>query len=204
MRKLTVLSEIAASQTKLDIWVAEGKLNSARVEAFKAKAANATAELQIMQSNTTLASECMVVDAERKSINQCKQMEKLTKLAVLAVLAGNDTALAAFEQKKGLNQTGIEKLKAEVAEASTNCRRCKPTPLSQISVPNVSNRGAVLTTSHNTTHLLQVIVLTSSLVSDSDNTTQAGLVQQSTGGTSGLTMPYVLLPALAAVFALFL
>ena len=116
MRKLTALSQIAANQTKLDAWVAEGKLDTAEVDAIKAKAANATAELQTMQSNTTLAGECAVVDAEHKTVQQCKQMKKLTKLAALA---GNDTAMAAFEQKKGLNETGIEKLKAKVAEAAT-------------------------------------------------------------------------------------
>lgn len=116
MRKLTVLSEIANNQTKLDAWVAEGKLDAPEVDAIKAKAVNATAELQAMQSNTTLVGECAIVDAERKSAQQCRQMKKLTKLAALA---GNDTAMAAYEQKKGLNETDIEKLKTKVAEAAT-------------------------------------------------------------------------------------
>jgi hypothetical protein len=115
MRKLTIFTQFAANQTKLDAWVAEGKLDTAQVDAIKAKAANATTELQTMQSNTTLVSECAVVNAERKSVTQCWQMKKLNKLAKLA---GNDTALAAFETKKGLNETGIEKLKAKIAEAS--------------------------------------------------------------------------------------
>lgn len=116
MRKLNALSQIAANQTKLDAWVAQGKLDTAEVDALKARAANATAELQTMQSNTTLVSECAIVSAERKSVQQCKQMKMLTKLAALA---GNETAMTAFEQKKKLNETGIEKLKAKIAEAQT-------------------------------------------------------------------------------------
>lgn len=116
MRKLTMLSDLANNQTKLDAWVAAGKLDTTKVDALKAKAANATMELQTMQSNTTLVGECAVVDANLKTVSQCKQMKALTKLAALA---GNDTAMTAFEQKKGLNETGIEKLKAKIAEAST-------------------------------------------------------------------------------------
>lgn len=115
MRRLTIVSEIAANQTKLDVWVTEGKLDANEVNAIKAKAANATTELQAIRSNTTLVGECAIVDAERKSAKQCKQMKQLAKLAALA---GNDTAMTAFEEKKGLNETQIETLKAKVSEAS--------------------------------------------------------------------------------------
>jgi hypothetical protein len=114
LRKLSALSQIAANQTRLDAWVTEGKLDTAEVDALKAKAANATAELQTMESNTTLVSECAIFNAERKSINQCKRMKMLTKLAALA---SNETAMTAFEQRKRLNETGIEKFKAKIAEA---------------------------------------------------------------------------------------
>lgn len=116
MRRLFALSQITANQTKLDAWVAEGKLNTAEVDALKSKAANATAELQTLQSNTTLVAECAVVNAERKSIAQCMRLKQLTKMASLA---GNSTALAAFGQKRGLNETQIEKLKAKIADAPT-------------------------------------------------------------------------------------
>ena len=116
MRRLNALSQLSANQTKLDTWVAEGKLDTAGVDAIKEKAANAIAELQTLQSNTTLVAECAVVNAERRSVRQCKKIKKLTKLAALA---GNETALAALEQKKGLNETAIERLKTKIAEAST-------------------------------------------------------------------------------------
>ena len=42
------------------------------------------------------------------------QMKQLTKLATLA---GNATALAAFEQKKKMNDTQIEMFKTKIADA---------------------------------------------------------------------------------------
>ncbi|KAJ4406841.1 hypothetical protein N0V91_004271 [Didymella pomorum] len=189
MRKLDALSQIAANQTKLDAWVAQGKLNTAEVDALKAKAANATAELQTMQSNTTLVSECAVVNAERKSVNQCMQMKMLTKLAALA---GNETAMTAFEEKKKLNETGIEKLKTKIAEAQTKLKDMQSnTTLTDFCTQRAQQqqqKGGDSTDSS----------------SDGTSTSQA---QQATGGASGLTaqtMPYVLVPALAAIFALFL
>ncbi|KAF3042985.1 hypothetical protein E8E12_009676 [Didymella heteroderae] len=190
MRKLNAISQIAANQTKLDAWVAEGKLDTAEVDALKAKAANATAELQTMQSNTTLVGECAVVDAERKSVNQCKQMKMLTKLAALA---GNETAMTAFEQKKKLNETGIEKLKTKIAEAQTKLKDMESnTTLTDFCTQRAQQQ--------------QQKGSDSSSGSSSDGTT-SGQAQQATGGAAGLTaqtMPYVLVPALAAVFALFL
>lgn len=119
MRRLYAVSQITANQTKLDGWVAEGKLNEAEVDALETKAAAATTELRALQSNTTLVSECAAVSAERKSIFQCMRLKQLTKLATLA---GNATALAAFGQKKGLNETQIEALKAKIADAPTKLR----------------------------------------------------------------------------------
>ncbi|KZM26456.1 hypothetical protein ST47_g2261 [Ascochyta rabiei] len=183
IRNLAVLSGLASNQTKLDAWVAEGRLNTAEVDAIKAKAANATTELQSLQTNTTLVGECTVVNAERESVKQCKQMMKLAKLASLA---GNDTATAAFEQKKGLNETGIENLKAKIAEASTKLQEMQSnTTLTSFCTQRQQQNGDA---------------------SDADDTT-AGSVQQASGGAAGLTaqtITYILASALAAVFTLFL
>ncbi|KAF9700528.1 hypothetical protein EKO04_001899 [Ascochyta lentis] len=183
IRKLNVLSELANNQTKLDAWVAEGRLNTAEVDAIKAKAANSTAELQTLQSNTTLVGECAVVNAERKSIRQCRQMKWLAKLAALA---GNDTAAAAFEKKKGLNETGIEKLKKKIAEASVKLQEMQSnTTLTSFCTQRQQQKGDG---------------------SDAQGTT-AGSVQQASGGAAGFTArttPLILVSALAAVFTLFL
>ncbi|KAF3053778.1 hypothetical protein E8E11_005015 [Didymella keratinophila] len=189
MRKLNALSQIAANQTKLDAWVAEGKLDTAEVDALKAKAANATAELQTMQSNTTLVSECAIVNAERKSVNQCKQMKMLTKLAALA---GNETAMTAFEEKKKLNETGVAKLKTKIAEAQTKLKDMQSnTTLTDFCTQRAQQQQQKGGDSSDSS-------------SDGTSTIQA---QQATGGASSVTaqtMPYILVPALAAIFALFL
>ncbi|KAJ4990848.1 hypothetical protein SVAN01_03637 [Stagonosporopsis vannaccii] len=188
MRRLNVLSQLSANQTKLDTWVAEGKLDTDEVNAIKAKAANATTELQILQSNTTLVAECAVVDAERKSVKQCRKMKKLTKLARLA---GNETALAAFEQKKGLNETGVELLKTKIVEASTKLQEMRSnTTLVDFCAQRKQQKGDGEL---------------NSTLPDSDDTA-ADQVQQTTGSASGLTakaMPFVLVPAVAAVFTVF-
>lgn len=114
MRNLNALTQLAANQTKLDSWVSMGKLDQAGVDALKAKAANATTELKTLESNTTLVTECAAVNAERKSLGQCMEMKQLTKLATLA---GNATALAAFESKKKMNETQMEKFKTKIADA---------------------------------------------------------------------------------------
>ncbi|KAJ4339159.1 hypothetical protein N0V95_007844 [Ascochyta clinopodiicola] len=183
LRKLTVLSELANNQTKLDAWVTAGKLDTAEVDAIKAKAANATTELQSMQANTTLVGECAIVNAERKSVNQCKQMKKLAKLAALA---GNDTAMAAFEQKKGLNETGIEKLKAKIAQASTKLQEMQSnTTLTSFCTQRQQQKGDTSSAEDKT----------------------AGSAQQAKSGAAGFTAQtttYLLASALAAAFALFL
>ncbi|KAF2652011.1 hypothetical protein K491DRAFT_605765 [Lophiostoma macrostomum CBS 122681] len=119
MAKLTKLTNLAANQTKLDAMIASGKINATEVDAIKAKAANATSELQTMQSNTTLVSECAVVDAHQAVLKECKQMTKLTKLADLAT---NQTAMDALMQKKNLNDTQMAKLQERIANATTKLK----------------------------------------------------------------------------------
>ncbi|KAH6642126.1 hypothetical protein C7974DRAFT_408709 [Boeremia exigua] len=183
MRGLSVFSQVAANQTKLDALVAEGKLTTTEVDAIKAKAANVTTELQSMQSNATLVSECAVVNAEQKSVSQCKKMKKLTKLAALA---GNETAMAALEQKKGLNDTGIAKLKAKIEKASTKLQEMQSnTTLTAFCAQQKQQNNDA---------------------SDSDGTT-ASQVQQGTSAAQGLTaqtIPLILVSTLAVVFTVFL
>ncbi|KAF1924202.1 uncharacterized protein M421DRAFT_425041 [Didymella exigua CBS 183.55] len=189
MRKLNALSALAMNQTKLDAWVAQGKLDAAEVNTIKAKAANATETLKTMESNATLVSECAVVNAERKTIGQCNQMKMLTKLAALA---GNATAMTAYEQKKKLNETGIEKLKAKIATAQTKLTEMKSnTTLTTFCTQRAQQQQQKGDTSSS---------------GSSSGATAAGQTQakSSAAGLTAQTMPYILVPALAAAFALFL
>ncbi|KAF2477089.1 uncharacterized protein BDR25DRAFT_309393 [Lindgomyces ingoldianus] len=185
MSKLTHLTALAANQTKLDALVAKGKLNQTEVEALKAKAANATTELQTMQANTTLVTECAVIDAHQKVVGECKAMKKL---ANLANLANNQTAMDAFMAKKKLNDTQMAKLEEKIGNATTKLKALQAnTTLTDLCAQQQkANSGGA---------------------SASSSATQA----QSTGGTtnaaSGLTvqsMPYLFVPLLAGIFATFL
>jgi hypothetical protein len=119
MRKLTALTTLAGNQTKLDELVAKGKLDTAKVDALKKKAADATTKLQTLSSNTTLTSECAAIDAQGQMKSQCKQMKSLQKLAKLA---SNTTAMDAFAAKKNLNSTQVDGLKNKLQKADTKLK----------------------------------------------------------------------------------
>lgn len=116
MAKLTQLTELAANQTKLDALVTKGKLTTDDVTTLKAKAANSTATLQTLQSNTTLVDECNAINANKKVKAQCAGMKQLAKLAAMAT---NQTALDAFVAKKKLNDTQVTDLKDKIAKSQT-------------------------------------------------------------------------------------
>jgi hypothetical protein len=116
MSHLTHLTTLAANQTKLDAMVAKDKLNATSVAELKTKASDAATKLQTLSTNTTLVSECAVVDANMKTMGQCKQMKSLTKLAALS---GNSTAMDAWVAKKKLNDTQVAKLKEKITKAGT-------------------------------------------------------------------------------------
>ncbi|KAF2798761.1 hypothetical protein K505DRAFT_414156 [Melanomma pulvis-pyrius CBS 109.77] len=191
MAKLTKLTELAANQTKLDAMVAKGKLNETEVAAIKTKATEATTKLATMTSNTTLVSECLVVDAHQKVVGQCKKINELTKLANLA---NNATAKEAWVAKKELNSTQVTKLDEKIANATTKLSTMSSnTTLTSLCAAEKQQKG----TSDGTT-------------ATSSSSPDAAAASGTTGGTSGAvalsaqTMPYVLVPLLAGFFAFFL
>lgn len=210
MRNLNAVSMLAANQTKLDSWVAAGKLDQAGVDALKAKAATATTELKTMQSNTTLVTECAAVDAERKSVSQCMQMKQLTKLATLA---GNATALAAFEQKKKMNDTQIEMFKTKIADAPAKLKEMMSnttltTFCTQRQADNkdekTGKRSYILLNCRS-----RLLTFESDSAAQGDSTTtqaqqQSGSKSGAAASVSAQALPFVLVPALASVFVLFL
>jgi hypothetical protein len=119
MRKLTVLTSLAANQTKLDTLVAEGKIDTAKADKLKKEAAAAAPKLQALTANSTLVDECATIDAEGHMTQQCKQMKRLQRLAKLA---GNATAMDAFAAKQNLNATQVDGLENKVQEAETKLK----------------------------------------------------------------------------------
>ncbi|KAF2635768.1 hypothetical protein P280DRAFT_522885 [Massarina eburnea CBS 473.64] len=183
MAKLTKLTELASNQTKMDALVSKGKLNDTEVTSLKSKAAEAETKLKTMTSNSTLVSECAVVDAHQETIGQCKQMKGLSKLASLA---SNQTAMDAWVAKKKLNDTQVTKFKDQISKAQTKLDSLNGnTTLTDICSKETSQKGASGT-----------------------GATQAGTASTTAASSaSALTlqsMPYIFVPAIGAVFALFL
>lgn len=108
IRSLTTLTKLAANQTKLDELVADKKMTTAMVDALKAKAAKADTTLKTLTANSTLTGQCAVIDANEKTMSECKEMKHLKKLSMIA---GNQTALTALMAKKHLNATETDKFK---------------------------------------------------------------------------------------------
>jgi hypothetical protein len=119
MSKLTFLTSLAANQTKLDQLVAKGKMDTAKVDGLKAKAAAAMPKLQALTSNTTLTTECATLNADKQMKKQCKQMKKLKKFANLA---SNTTAMEAFAAHKKLNGTQVGNLKKKLQKMETELK----------------------------------------------------------------------------------
>ncbi|KAL6711192.1 hypothetical protein ACN47E_005723 [Coniothyrium glycines] len=116
IQKLTYLTTLAANQTKLDELVAKGKMNTTEVDGLKIKAAEATTMLQTLESNSTLTSECAVIQAAQQTKSDCRAMKQLQQLTSLA---SNQTAMDAFVSKKSLNSTQVDKLKERITKAET-------------------------------------------------------------------------------------
>jgi hypothetical protein len=119
IKSLTALTSLAANQTKLDELVAKGKMDTAKVDALKEKAVDATAKLQTLSSNTTLTTECAAIDAKGKMVKECGQMKRLQKLAKLAT---NATAMDAFSTKHKLNATQVDGLKTKLQNVETKVK----------------------------------------------------------------------------------
>ncbi|KAH7083776.1 hypothetical protein FB567DRAFT_91810 [Paraphoma chrysanthemicola] len=193
IQKLTHLTELAANQTKLDELVAKGKMNATEVDELKNKAAEASTKLQTMESNTTLTSECAVIDAEKKTVQECKKMKKLQKLANLA---SNTTALDAMVAKKQLNSTQVDKLKEKIQGAQTKLQTMSSnTTLTDFCAQRKQDKSGADTEASST---------------DSAGAAGSATAEQtSTNGAGGLSMSsasinYVLYPAAAAAFFLIL
>lgn len=189
MAKMTMLTQLVANQTKLDALVAKGKLNDTEVTALKAKAANATTTLKTMESNTTLVSECNVINANKAVKAECKAMKMLAKTVSLA---NNQTAMDALVAKKKLNDTQVTKFKEQITKAQTKLQEMQSnTTLTDLCSQQKSQKGADGTTG----------AATGSASADSST------AQSTKSGASALTiqtLPYVFIPALAGAFAVLL
>ncbi|KAF1924620.1 uncharacterized protein M421DRAFT_95372 [Didymella exigua CBS 183.55] len=111
---LTDLSKMASNQTRLDALLANKKLTQEQASKILSEKDAINAELQKLSSNATLTAECGVVDAHRKVVKDCGQLNKLEKLVELA---NNKTAYDEHLAGEILNQKQTEQLKKKMETA---------------------------------------------------------------------------------------
>lgn len=70
IEQLTKLTSIMNNATALSEFETKHNLTAAQIDEFKAKAANATTRLTELQANSTLTTQCSVVNAEGKLMDQ--------------------------------------------------------------------------------------------------------------------------------------
>lgn len=111
---LTNLSTMAANQTRIDTLLADKRLTQEQVDNILSKKDAINAELQRLSSNTTLTTECGVINAHRKFVKGCKKLDKLEQLVELA---NNKTAYDEHLAGEILNQKQTEQLKKNMESA---------------------------------------------------------------------------------------
>lgn len=120
MQRLTQLEALANNQTKLDELVAKGKMNAEQVAALKTKAADEKSKLATLSANSTLTSQCAIINANDRTMQDCREMKRLEKFTKMA---NNQTALDAFATRQRLNSTQVDALKARVQKAETKLQQ---------------------------------------------------------------------------------
>ncbi|KAH8601100.1 hypothetical protein B0O99DRAFT_501735 [Bisporella sp. PMI_857] len=108
--KLTKITNLAANETKLALKF-EG--NQTAIDAFMAKAAEATTELTTLSANATLTESCAVIQAHEDSVDAC---DSISKMENLISKAANTTRL---ESKTNGNATKIAEIQAKASAAAT-------------------------------------------------------------------------------------
>jgi hypothetical protein len=114
IRALTHFASLANNQTKLDELLAGGLFTTAQEAYIKSRAAASSSELASLTSNTTLTSECEVINAQRAVRRQCR---RLSRLEQLTELANNKTAYDEFLAAKTFNKKQVEDLERSMETA---------------------------------------------------------------------------------------
>lgn len=113
--RLTRLTSLVNNATALTELESKHNLTAAQIDDIKASATNATTRLTALQANTTLTTQCAVVNAGSKLKNQCKEMSRLT---TLTALASNTTALSELQTKRNLTDAEMAKIKDSAQNAT--------------------------------------------------------------------------------------
>lgn len=109
--KLTKITDLAANTTKL---AEKADNNATLIDAFKAKAAEATTQLATLTTNATLMDACTVIFAENEMEDGC---EKIAKMEKANAIVANETLLAEHTDN---NATKAEAFKAKVVSKAAD------------------------------------------------------------------------------------
>ncbi|KAI5921002.1 hypothetical protein F4810DRAFT_389889 [Camillea tinctor] len=108
--KMTKLIDLANNQTELE---SKTDGDQTKIAEIKAKAANSTAMLSTLTSNSTLMGECAVITAHDDAVEACGSIQQMEKAVALAA---NDTKL---QDKFDGNTTKIDDFKSKVSSMAT-------------------------------------------------------------------------------------
>lgn len=119
---LTNLSNMVANQTALATMLANKKLTQEQIDYMETQKDAIKSELQELSSNTTLTTECGIIDAHRKAAKACKKLDKLEKLAEMA---NNKTAYDEHLAGELLNKEQVEQLKKNIEDAEVKLQELR-------------------------------------------------------------------------------
>lgn len=116
MKRLLDLVELGSNSTRLAEVETRRNLTTAAVTRLQDEIVNATSRLDTMRSNSTLVTDCEILFAHDKLVQQCHELSHLT---YLARLGQNDTALRDIEARRKLSPEQSARLVNETANAAT-------------------------------------------------------------------------------------
>lgn len=122
INRLTELTNLVDNSTKLADFQTKHNLTAAEMTKLKSEAANATATLKQLSSNTTLVSQCATINAAEKLKTTCKEMQGLSDVIALV---NNATALQALQTKYNLTNAEVAKIKQGAANATAKLTMLK-------------------------------------------------------------------------------
>jgi hypothetical protein len=137
--RLTKLTALVNNATALSELETKHNLTAAEVSEIKVSAANATTLLTKLQANSTLTTQCAIINADSKLKNQCKEISKLTKLAALAT---NATALNELQTKKNLTAAEMAKIKEGAQNATVKLTKLQSNTTLVTACQTIKTTGA--------------------------------------------------------------
>jgi hypothetical protein len=185
IRALRHLTALANNQTELDTLLAEGLYTASQEAYIKSRAAASASELATLTSNTTLTSECDILNARRAVRKQCR---RLSRLEQLTELANNQTAYNEFLAADTFNKKQVEDLlrDMETAEIELQMLRENATLITTCTREPELNDGGISMGEYRIDNIREMCDANSGVAA----VDQSGAISL-TSGAVGLLLPYL-------------